>query len=238
MKRLFAAAAVLASFTQAAVAGELIFFSEPGMHGNQVTVQRDARNLTQFGFNDAASSAVVRSGTWELCEHADFGGNCAVFERGEYPNLRRFNNKVSSARQLSGFRDNERGRDRERSRDERVGRDDFDGRRDGGRDSVYGGSRDGGRDGYRDERGGRGDDAIQLFADARFEGPSINLSNDLRNFNQANFNDKVSSLIIREGRWELCEHADYRGQCVVYGPGRYSFVEQMNDRFSSMRRVR
>src|SRR6476661_4045179 len=101
MKRLLAAAAVLATFAQAAFAGEITLFADNDFRGARVTVERDAYNLADIGFNDRASSLVVRSGVWQLCEHKDFGGYCAEFGPGEYRELSRFNDSISSAREIS-----------------------------------------------------------------------------------------------------------------------------------------
>ncbi len=77
-----------------------------------------------------------------------------------------------------------------------------------------------------------------MFAGPRFEGPQVELSQDVRALSDVGFNDRATSLVIREGRWEFCEHADFRGECVVLGPGRYDMLDRMNNRISSMRRVR
>lgn len=228
MKRLFAAAALLASFatfTQHAVAGEITLFSDRDFNGNRVTLQRGTRDLNGMGLNDRVSSAVVRSGNWVLCEHRDFGGRCAEFGPGEYPTLPDFNDAVSSVREAGG-RGGERG----------------DGYRDGGYRDRDGGYRDGGyrgegHPGWREGRRGGGD-AIELFAGPRFEGQRVRVDGDFRSLEQAGFNDRASSVVIREGSWQFCEHADYRGQCVVLGPGEYPILERLSNRISSVRRVR
>jgi hypothetical protein len=225
MKRLIAAAAVLASVTPVAFAGQLTLFADHDFRGNQVTLQGDAPNLRDVGFNDRASSVIVRSGTWQICEHKDFGGYCAELTPGEYRELPRFNDNISSIHEVRGggrWRDGDRGGDGYGRRDDYRGDD----RHEQGGD-------------YRgDYRGGHGGQAVQLFAGPRFEGQEIGLSRDLRTFNDIGFNDRAGSLLIREGEWQFCEHADYRGQCIVLGPGRYAFLEQMNNRISSMRRIR
>lgn len=237
MKRLLAAAAVLATLTHAAFAGEVSLFADNNFRGNHVTLDRDAPNLANFGFNDRASSVVVRSGRWLLCEHANFGGRCAEFGPGEYRELPGFNDAVSSVRQIDGggggrWRDGDRDQDRGDGRGGDRG-DWRDGDRgDRGDRGWHGG---GGGDGWRGERGGP---EVLMFPGPRFAGQPIELSRDFRSLNDAGFNDRASSVIIREGRWEFCEHADFRGECVVLGPGRYDFLEQMNNRISSMRRVR
>jgi hypothetical protein len=225
MKRLFAAAALLATFTHAAMAGDITLFADSDFRGGRVTLQRDARDLSEVGFNDRASSMVVRSGVWQLCEHRDFGGYCAEFGPGEYRVLPRFNDSISSVREIDGGRGRERG-DR--------------GDREGWRDEHRGDRGDrGDREGWREEhRGGGRGEPVQLFSDAGFRGERVVIGADVRSMEQAGFNDRASSLIIREGRWEFCEHADFRGQCVVLGPGEYGSLDRMNDGISSMRRVR
>jgi hypothetical protein len=214
MKRLLAAAAVLATFAQAAFAGEIVLFTDRDFRGARVTVERDAYNLADTGFNDRASSMIVRSGVWQICEHKDFGGYCAEFGPGEYRDLPNFNDRISSAREVS--------RGRGYDRDDRRG----------------GPGWRGDREERRDERRGPRGDEVQLFSGQRFEGANVSVSGDFRSLNDIGFNDRAGSIVIHEGRWEFCEHGDFRGQCVVYGPGRYPFLEGMNNRISSMRRVR
>lgn len=214
MKRLLAAAAVLATFAQAASAGEITLFTDSDFRGARITIDRDAYNLNDMGFNDRASSLIVRSGVWQVCDDRDFRGNCTEFGPGEYRGLQNFNDRVSSVREIS----------RGRGDDRRGG-------------PGWRGDRDERRGDWRDGHGGRGD-AVQLFSGPRFEGAAVSLSGDLRSLNDAGFNDRAGSIVINEGRWEFCEHGDFRGQCVVFGPGRYPFLEGMNNRISSMRRVR
>jgi len=226
MKRLFAAAAVLALCSHAAFAGELTLFADSDFRGARVTVQRDVPDLNRAGMNDRASSMVVRSGVWLVCEHRDFGGYCAEFGPGEYRGLPRFNDSISSVREVTRGGP---GRDRGDYRDGGY-RDDRDGGWRDDRDDRRGDDRRG------DDRRGGGD--VILFTDANFGGAEVALSSNMRSLNDVGFNDRASSMIIREGRWEICDDSDFRGQCAVYGPGRYSGLDRMNDRVSSIRRVR
>ena len=224
MKRLFAAAAMLATLNHVA-AGEISLYSDPGFRGAQVTVRSTDPNFVHRGFNDRASSIVVHSGAWEVCEHKDFGGQCSVLERGEYPTLGRLNDIISSVREV----------------DDRSGnRGDYGG--------GYGGDR---RDrGYRDDRGDRRDDwrerrgedrrgpPVELYAGRNFGGDRVVLAGDVRSLRSKDFNDRAGSLVVREGEWEVCEHDNYRGRCRVFGPGRYPAVEGLNNQASSVRRVR
>jgi hypothetical protein len=92
------AALLLASATT--IAGEMTLFSHQHFGGREITVRDATPNLREAGFNDKASSMVVRSGRWEVCIDADYRGECMVFERGEYRTLARLNNRISSAREV------------------------------------------------------------------------------------------------------------------------------------------
>ena len=74
--------------------------------GGQRVVANDViQNLANSGFNDRASSAIVRDGSWQLCDDAYFRGRCVTLRPGEYPSLRAIglDNSVSSARELGGW---------------------------------------------------------------------------------------------------------------------------------------
>lgn len=224
-----ALATLLAGQFAAARAGEITLYARDNFRGEEVTIRDGSRNLRDAGFNDRASSMVVHSGVWEICADKDFGGYCAVFERGEYPSLPRFNNSISSARQVERGRGQGHGQFRDRDRDgvdDRVEREQ---------------RREEWRDGRRDERDGYGGarpDPIELFEHDRFEGRRVSFQGDARSMRGVDFNDRASSLMIYQGQWQLCEHDNFGGQCNVYGPGRYDNLGNMNDRVSSLRRVR
>lgn len=215
-------ATLLASaLLQVAHAGELTVFEHRDFRGNEVTLRQDARNFRDLDMNDSVSSMVVRSGVWEVCEHKDFAGGCAVFRPGEYADLRGLNDKISSAREIIV-----RGGPRDRDGDGRPDWQHRDGR-------WQGGDHGGGEHGDDDDG-----DAVKLFAGPRFQGEAVDIDDDVDTLRDEDFNDRAGSLIIRRGTWQLCEHAEYRGECVVFGPGRYPFLGGMNNRISSLRKVR
>lgn len=228
MKNTLTAAFLLAASIvgQAASAGELVLFSHEDFRGQRVVIADGAaNNFRDFDFNDRASSLVVRSGTWELCEHANFQGACAVFQRGEYPNLRQFNNTFSSAREVDGRR--------ERGQGWAGGRDDRDYREERREERWREERREERRD-YADNRG----PAVVMFNDNGFRGRTVEINNDVHTMRDVNFNDNANSMVVNFGTWEVCEHADYNGQCRVFGPGRYEDLRDFSDRISSIRRVR
>ena len=92
---------VLALVATAALAGEITLYEHPGFQGRNMTTGDAVPNLVRAGFNDMASSIVVRSGVWEVCTDAYFHGNCATLRPGEYRRIDgTLNDRISSARQI------------------------------------------------------------------------------------------------------------------------------------------
>lgn len=89
--------------TQAAA--QVTFFSREDFRGESFTTDRNIGNMEHQGFNDFASSAVVRGGEWEVCEHARFEGRCVMLRPGDYPSLRAMGlgNRVSSLREVARY---------------------------------------------------------------------------------------------------------------------------------------
>ena len=231
MKRLLATAA-LATLSAAACAGEITLFADGDFQGPRLTLRGDARDLSAAGFNDRVSSAVVRSGAWRVCEDVNFGGRCQELGPGEYRWLA-FNDRASSVQEIDRWG---RGSD--------EGRQGWGaGRGDDGRWGHRAGDDRGWRDG-RDRYSERYSDsswnqtgAAILFQDSGFRGRSVSFDQGESDLRREGFNDQASSLIVREGRWVLCEHANFGGRCFAYGPGRYPSLD-LSDRVSSLRRER
>ena len=83
-------------------AQEIRFYEHDGFRGRSIALNDGRRDFSGMGFNDRASSALVRSGRWEVCSDARFSGRCVVLRPGRYAHLREMglNDAVSSARQL------------------------------------------------------------------------------------------------------------------------------------------
>jgi hypothetical protein len=80
--------------------------------------------------------------------------------------------------------------------------------------------------------------AIELYANAGFRGPRAAVDRDLWNFERRNLDDRVSSVIVNEGRWELCTNRGYEGRCRVFGPGEYPQIgPRLEDNVNSLRRI-
>jgi hypothetical protein len=66
---------------------EVALYAEEGLRGRMVPLQEDIPDFTAIGFNDAAASLVIQSGTWEFCVDARFHGPCRVLGPGIYRTL-------------------------------------------------------------------------------------------------------------------------------------------------------
>jgi uncharacterized protein YcfJ len=81
---------------------QITFYEGDGWRGRAYTAKGDVRDLSRNGFNDRASSVVIDRGQWEVCEDANFRGQCMVLGKGSYDSLRGMglNNRISSVRQV------------------------------------------------------------------------------------------------------------------------------------------
>lgn len=90
---------------------QITFYEGEGFRGRAFTTSNQVPNFGRTGFNDRTSSIVVDKGRWEVCEHANFRGHCALLRRGSYDTLAALGleNAISSVRPLGnrGSYDNE-----------------------------------------------------------------------------------------------------------------------------------
>jgi len=84
---------------------QLTLFENDNFQGKRFDVRGAIDNLGNTGFNDMASSVVIRSGSWQLCDDAYFRGRCVTLQPGEYPSLGNMglNDRISSAREIGGY---------------------------------------------------------------------------------------------------------------------------------------
>ena len=69
-----AAAVVVAAQATA----EVVLYEHDDFQGQSFTTKRSLDKFRRDGFNDRASSAVVRGERWEVCEDRRFRGRCIV----------------------------------------------------------------------------------------------------------------------------------------------------------------
>ncbi|MEZ6013330.1 MAG: beta/gamma crystallin-related protein [Hyphomonas sp.] len=85
---------------------------------------------------------------------------------------------------------------------------------------------------------GARDAAVTLYVDANERGPSFGINREIRDLSQYRFNDNVSSIQIRSGKWEVCEHANFTGRCQIVDASVDKLNGlRLNDNISSIRPV-
>jgi uncharacterized protein YcfJ len=82
---------------------QVTFYEREGFAGRSFSTQSQVNNLDRYGFNDRASSVIVTSERWEVCEDARYSGRCVVLRQGSYPSLAAMglNDRVTSTRMIS-----------------------------------------------------------------------------------------------------------------------------------------
>jgi len=80
---------------------------------------------------------------------------------------------------------------------------------------------------------------ITFYEKDHFRGHTFATAHTVSNFKSAGFNDRASSVVVEQGRWEVCDDAQFRGRCVVLRRGSYDSLGNMGleNRISSVRPV-
>ena len=78
---------------------------------------------------------------------------------------------------------------------------------------------------------------ITLYEHRDFRGDSLTLHRGAPNLERSGL-DSASSLVVRDGVWEVCTDAFFRGSCAQLQPGEYRRLDgPLNDRISSVREI-
>src|SRR6266508_4275647 len=80
---------------------------------------------------------------------------------------------------------------------------------------------------------------VTFYSGEGFHGRSFTADRPMRDLDRSGFNDRASSAVVQNGRWQVCEDAHFEGRCVVLRPGEYRSLDRMgmNNRISSVRPV-
>ena len=78
-----------------------------------------------------------------------------------------------------------------------------------------------------------------MYEGEEFRGPSFKVDTTIENFDPLGFNDRASSAVVEQGRWEMCEDAGFRGRCTILSSGNYRSLAPLgfNKRISSARPI-
>ncbi len=80
---------------------------------------------------------------------------------------------------------------------------------------------------------------VIFYEHADFQGRAVSTDKAMDDFVRTGFNDRASSIIVLNNRWEVCDDSYYGGRCAILRQGRYPSLAAMgmNDRISSVREV-
>lgn len=86
-----------------AATAQVTLYQHEGFQGPAYTTRTSIANFARLGFNDRASSIIVTSDRWEVCDDAGYAGRCVVLRQGQYPSLAAMglNDRVSSVRTVA-----------------------------------------------------------------------------------------------------------------------------------------
>ena len=85
-------------------ASQAVLYENEGFQGRTFTADNAVSDFVRSGFNDRASSVVVRGTRWEVCDDVGYRGRCVVLRPGQYASLASMglNDRISSLRSVGG----------------------------------------------------------------------------------------------------------------------------------------
>jgi len=68
---------------------------------------------------------------------------------------------------------------------------------------------------------------ITFYEGEGYRGRAFTTNERIRNFDRAGLNDRVGSVVVDRGRWEVCEEPRFEGRCVVLRRGSYDTLRPL-----------
>jgi hypothetical protein len=162
-------------------------YEDPDFRGDSVTFRNEVPDLRQHALNDRISSIEVDGNqAWEVCRDVNYGGGCRVFQ-GSIDDLRAegWNDRISSMRAVGFARGNAN-------------------RGNANRGGVFGYPR--GNANVRQSR-------LVFYDRTNFRGDARNVLNSATNLGSVG--DRVRSVQVYGGTWELCDGSSRNARCVT-----------------------
>ena len=80
---------------------------------------------------------------------------------------------------------------------------------------------------------------VTFYEGEGFRGRAFTTSERVNDFSRSGFNDRASSVVVGNGRWEVCEDSRFEGRCVVLRKGSYDSLRGLGleNKVSSVRPV-
>ena len=102
-KNLKISIAIAVTVLAAHAGAQVTFYEHDDFQGRSFNPGAQLNSFTSGGFNDKASSAIVTSGRWEVCDDDAFAGRCIVLRPGQYRSFSSMslNDRISSVRAIT-----------------------------------------------------------------------------------------------------------------------------------------
>jgi uncharacterized protein YcfJ len=68
---------------------------------------------------------------------------------------------------------------------------------------------------------------VTFYEGEGFRGRAFTTNAQVGDFGRSGFNDRASSVVVDNGRWEVCEHNRFQGRCVVLRRGSYDSLAKL-----------
>jgi hypothetical protein len=79
---------------------------------------------------------------------------------------------------------------------------------------------------------------MTVFKQPNFSGNALTLRGEEASLSSRGFQDQISSVQVRSGRWEVCTQPNFQGECTTLERGDYPALDQrLNHRIESAREV-
>jgi hypothetical protein len=194
----------LALASAGAMAGEMTLFQNRDFRGSATTLQSPMLDMQRSGFT-TASSAVVRSGVWQVCAGANFQGQCAQLPPGEYRNVNALlDDDIASVREITLA--------------STAPAPVIVARPSAVPAPVIVAS---------------SEPRIVLFQKPGFAGSSLELTKTMGGLDRSGFYAGANAVVVYGGVWRLCTRQYFRGECADFVPGQYTNLGALAGRVSS-----
>ena len=210
LRRRLSVGAALALIASSAVAGEITLYQNRDFRGDTLTLRRPAPDLERTGFNDRASSVIVRDGVWEACSEANFRGACTQLRPGQYDRIEgALSDRIASVRELVRVSTAPQPAPIVEAPVVTA--------------PVVSAPP------VVQAAGPR----IVLYSQPGFGGSGVEITETHGNLGQIPTYNGASAIIVYGGTWRLCTRQYYRGDCADFTPGRYDSLGGLNGRIYS-----
>ncbi len=228
---------------------DIELFDQTQFNGTRLRLPGDTPDVGAYGIGGRVASVVVQRGRWEFCTAAQYAGVCITVGPGRYAELPlALRGSLASLRRADSVAMPQQPpappppppQPHAHPQPQPQIMPPVASPGGPGMPPRHGGGRWDGRGPIFNPlppAPGHSGDAVVLYEHANFDGRALGLNNVAARLGEFDFNDRASSMLVHRGRWQICEHSDFAGECWSFGPGRHVLSGRLNDIASSIRPV-